>query len=709
MRSPLKTLRFLGLFCTAWLLRADFIEFTVGLPDAGPSPTAPLLRDIRARILAPDGTKALYPAFHHEGGEWKVRVRPSLLGKWTLDAMLEVPEAGAGSQKTLEYLPKGPESLVVTRENLSRVEDVVGINPRDARGFAFTDGKPYYPFGMNVGWSSDGLPWPRIFSELESAGLNWTRIWMAHWDMMNLDWLPQHAGRPSPRPGNVDREPAENWDRVLALAEKHGVHLQMVLQHHGQYSLTNNSNWDINPWSRANGGFLDAPEEFFTSPEAIRYTKAKYRYIVARYGHSPAILAWELFNEVQWTVPATLGRDDIVGAWHADMAAYLRAHDVYGHLVTTSHDDLRSSVHARMDFLQPHLYAVNMQAHTRRFSQVPVMPVRPIFYGEIGEDHILASDAQKASGEVLTALVWPSLYAGGGAFPGQTWSWEKLLGTPRLGEMRAISAYIAAARLPQRNAMMVAFTPSVICDGTVPRIITAGHSWAVTAATSVNIPDDGREDITLSDIPRYYTADPRYLALGLRRSFDITFTKTTGTDKPLTLELTDLGYEGGSMRVLVDGKSVHEITWNQRQASVVLLPQRITVPVSEGRHTLTLENTGDPRTGRVASFRLGTLDLTGTEPALAACGLRMPDLQVVLVYLWHRANIFDESERYGPDASGAVLVEDLPAGRWRATWWNMSEGGPASVDSFSHGGGTLRLQTPGIRRHAAVILERQQS
>ncbi len=702
-----KTLGLLALFFAALALRADFIEFTVALSGSGARADAPLLRDIRARITAPDGTSAVYPAFHYEDATWKIRVRPSLLGKWKFGPILEYHEDGTSGPKALKFVAQGPDAITVTRENLSPAADVVGIDPRNARGFAFADGRPYYPFGMNVGWSTGGLPWKKIFSELQSAGLNWTRIWMAHWDMMNLDWLPEHAGRPSPRPGNVDAEPARNWDEVIALAEKHGVHLQMVLQHHGQYSLTNNSNWDINPWNKANGGFLDAPGDFFTSPDAIRHTKAKYRYIIARYGHSPAILAWELFNEVHWTAPAAQGRDDILGAWHADMAAFIRANDVYQHLVTTSHDDLRSSVHAQMDFLQPHLYAVNMQAHTRRFACAPVMPVRPIFYGEIGEDHIPVTDAQKASGETLAPLVWPSLFAGNGAYPGQTWSWEKLLGTPRLGEMRAISSYIAAARLPERNATMTAFTPAVVCDATVPRIITAGHSWAITAATSVTIPDDGRDDITLSDIPRYYTADPRYLALGLRHTFDIHFTKTTDADTPMTLALTDLGYEGGSMRILLDGKSVHEITWGRRPASPTLLPQQITFAAPAGKHTLTLENTGDAKTGRVATFRLGTIDLTGAQPALAACGLRAPGAQTVLLYVWHRANIFAEAANRAPGAAGDVLLENIPAGEWRATWWNMTEGGPASTAALTHTGGTLRLRTPEFPRHAAVILERQ--
>jgi hypothetical protein len=701
MSHKMPPLFFAFLFAAA-AARADYLEFTVALPRAGAE--APLLRDIRALIVRPDGTGALHPAFHDKDATWKIRVRPVLPGRWKLCEVLEFSKDGETSKPLALAPASAPQMLTCDRSNLSTVSPVA-IDPRNARSFAFADARPYYPLGMNTGWSTGVLSFGKIFSGMQSAGLNWARIWMAHWDMMNLDWLPAHAGRPSPKPGNVDEEAARNWDAVVAFAEKHGVWFQLVLQHHGQYSLTNDSNWDANPWNKANGGFLAAPQDFFTSPEAIRHTKAKYRYIIARYGHSPAILAWELFNEAHWTAPMAMGRDDILGAWHAGMAAFIRANDPYRHLVTTSHDDLRSPVYAAMDFLQPHLYAVNMLAHTRRFAFAPQTPERPLFYGEIGEDHLPVTAAQKASGETLAPIVWPTLFAGGGALPGQTWSWDKLLGTPRLAEMRARGAYIAAARLPERNTGMAAFSAAVACDATVPRVITAGHSWAVNPAGAVTIPDDDRDTPALADIPRYYIADPRHLALGFKRSFDINFTKTTGAGSPVTITLAGLAHEGGALRVLVDGKVAHERAWEPGPREIADKPCQIPLPLPAGAHTLTLENTGDPATGRISSFRLVSIDLTGRMSALAACGLRSPDSSCVLLYIWHRGNIF--SEKPGPAASGDVPIENLPAGKWTAAWWDMLGGGAASVENLTHAGGALTLRTPEIPRHAAVILERK--
>src|SRR5207302_1501019 len=136
------------------------------------------------------------------------------------------------------------------------------------------------------------------------------------------------------RPQSVKRR----WDEIVAAAEQSGIYLQIVLQHHGQYSSRVDSNWDINPWNAKNGGFLATPEEFFTNPRARALTRAKYRYILARWGYSPHILAWELFNEVQWTDAIRNQHADTVAAWHREMAAFLRQQDPNRHLITTSSD-----------------------------------------------------------------------------------------------------------------------------------------------------------------------------------------------------------------------------------------------------------------------------------------------------------------------------------------------------------------------------------
>ena len=72
-------------------------------------------------------------------------------------------------------------------------------------------------------------------------------------------------------------------------------------------------------------GDVATDRNFFVSEEAKTRFRNRLRYIVARWGYSPAIGMWEFFNEIDNIqfrdknnpIPA----EDIVG-WHTEMAKY---------------------------------------------------------------------------------------------------------------------------------------------------------------------------------------------------------------------------------------------------------------------------------------------------------------------------------------------------------------------------------------------------
>jgi hypothetical protein len=51
-----------------------------------------------------------------------------------------------------------------------------------------------------------------------------------------------------------------------------------------------------------------------------------------------------------------------------------------------------------------------------------------------------------------------------------------------------------------------------------------------------------------------------------------------------------------------------------------------------------------------------------------------------------------------------VDLEGVPAGSWKVTWWDTLKGAPMASQVVAHPGGMLRLPTPPIARHAAVVL-----
>jgi endo-1,4-beta-mannosidase len=106
--------------------------------------------------------------------------------------------------------------------------------------------------------------------------------------------------------------------------------------------------WVSNPYNAKNGGPCARPADFWTNPEARRLYQKRLRYLIARWGYSPNLFAWEFWNEVPET-PAT-------AAWVAEMAAYLKRHDPNRHLVSTTYGDSATWKCPDVDFPMTHMY-----------------------------------------------------------------------------------------------------------------------------------------------------------------------------------------------------------------------------------------------------------------------------------------------------------------------------------------------------------------
>jgi hypothetical protein len=667
------------------------VTFVFELPADERNPYA---RDLWAEVVLPSQQTLTLPVFFSGRGRFAVRARASAAGEYRLGRVVETVQ---GQPVALVAKPIGGDQVTVRDlEDRPAIHRAAGTPPR----LVFSTGGTYTPIGANLAWASTGRVQFHLdaLNSFASEGLNWTRIWMVHWSGLNLDWLPEDMG-PSPPPGDLDQRVSADWDRIVAEAEAKGIYVQMVLQHHGQFSSGTNPSWKDHPWNAAHpGGFLQTPGEFFTSPVAIRLTARKYRYIVARWGYSPAILAWELFNEVHWTDAINVEHNEAaVARWHSEMAACLRSVDVYRHLVTTSTENLRSPIYRDMDFFQPHLYAANMLAGARAIEPAPATLDRPAFYGEIGDDHLSLTPAQQAAGVAIVPPVWASLM-GLSRYPAQPWLGERLLEPGRLGELGAVARFLAATKLGGRDGL-APFSPVVECATRVPLVLAGGQMWQRRPGPDITVPLDGRELIAFADIPRIYVGSPGSLAEGYpgRAVYHFDFPRAT----TLRARVAGIGSGGSAIRVSLDGHPVVEKSWPPRRApsagATPEFPAEFSFPVSAGRHDLVVENPGAPDW-----FDLTGIDLGLDTPVLAAVGQRGAGF--IALWVWHRQGVFAVDAP--TPATGTLLVDDVPAGRWRVTWWNSLTGVPAATTTIEHAGGVLKLPTPAIARHAAVVLER---
>ncbi len=673
----------------AWVHAAvDPVTFVFRLPEDARNPFA---RDLWAEVETPAHQTLRLPVFFYGEDQFAVRARADAAGEYRLGAVTERRE---GRTLTLKAKVVGKARQKVNDpETLRPVKCVPGHPPR----LAYADGQTYAPIGANLAWASDRLPGHlRMLREFGRAGLNWSRIWMVHWSDLNLDWLPKDQGA-SPKIGTLDLRVARNWDQLIREAEESGVYLQVVLQHHGQYTSGTDSSWREHPWNAANGGFLQTPSDFFTSAEARRLTAMKYRYIVARWGYSPAVLAWELFNEVHWTDPMREQHNEApVAEWHAAMAAQLRAVDtVYRHPVTTSTDNLRSAIYTAMDYYQPHLYATNILANARRFDVPPATVDRPMFYGEIGDDHLRLSAEEKATGIQIVPPVWASLM-GQGRYAAMPWLGEQLCAAGRIDELGAVARFIAAGQLGGREGLQC-FSPAITDAPQVPFVLSAGQMWQRRPGADLTLAMDGRELLEYADIPRIFIGWPNAVAEGYPNKTTVRgdFPRET----TVRVLIADVGADRGQASVSLDGQKVADYAWTKRPEGETATPRpmELSLPVGAGLHTLRLENSG-----QAEWFDLKGIDLGLTMPALAAIGQR--NEQFMALWVWSRPGVF--APTVPAPITGILQLEQVPAGTWRVTWWDTVKGVPDVARTIIHSGGTLPLETPGIARHAAVLLER---
>ncbi|MGQ9733194.1 MAG: hypothetical protein ACUVX8_18205, partial [Candidatus Zipacnadales bacterium] len=214
------------------------------------------------------------------------------------------------------------------------------ISKVDPRYFEFENGEFFFPQGINMrdgGNRGDRQQGTYAFDEsfpaFNRAGLSFVRTWMCAW-WAGIEWSDKYDSRYD----NLGRYCMLNaWrlDHALELAEQNDLFVELTLNSHGQLRRDKfDAEWEYNPYSAANGGPCATPTLVWSNPIAKEMFRRRYRYIVARWGYSSHIMAWDLWNEIDLIdgYPQLLPE---VAQWHTEMSAYLRELDPWDHLITT--------------------------------------------------------------------------------------------------------------------------------------------------------------------------------------------------------------------------------------------------------------------------------------------------------------------------------------------------------------------------------------
>ncbi len=321
---------------------------------------------VDAEITLPDGKKILVPCFYYipasyQNSQWKI---DSTQQTW----MLRFSSTQVGEHQVVLKLTDAQGSSVGTTSKVTiqagTSRGIIGIDSQNKQYFRHNTGETYYPLGINVAWGTVS-DYGQIITNLANGKANFVRYWQVPFNKQALEW--KNDGYTGGL-GVYSQQAAAMQDSMINLAKDKNIRLQLTLLQHGMFSETVNSNWADNPYNVALGGPLSKSEEFFYNTTAKQYTKKLLRYVVARWGYSSQVFAWELFNEVQFTgnfPNQTSAWKTGVITWHDEMSKYLKSIDPFKHIVTTSADDnqcIEMDKLSSIDVVQYHLYNTSLLA-----------------------------------------------------------------------------------------------------------------------------------------------------------------------------------------------------------------------------------------------------------------------------------------------------------------------------------------------------------
>ena len=394
----------------------DAIFFEVALAGEWENPYLQEEAALDMVLTAPSGKELVLPCFYKSGdcaaSVWEARFTPQEKGKYTY--FFRYSEDGKVASES------APATFKSRRSRLQGI-----LHVRDNWTLVYDNGKPFRGVGINLCWESRTEDDSKFFSDLHEQhdrfnfdamlpdfaknGGNFTRMWICDWNFPIDRQNGFNNHRYTETTEYMNESACARLDHVLGLCEDLDIKIMLCM---GQ-------------------GNVKPHREFFNCPcEKTRY-RNYLRYIVARWGYSPAVGMWEFFNEidnVQHNDPAGVIPAEEIVAWHDEMSTYLAGLDPFQHIRTTSisHRDLNGlNDLANLDINQKHIYnATHVVPET--IDAYSAKHNKPYIVGEVGYEWDWSKNFDDfADGMEMDfrRAFWYGLFSQTSLTP-MTWWWE---------------------------------------------------------------------------------------------------------------------------------------------------------------------------------------------------------------------------------------------------------------------------------------------
>lgn len=462
-------------------------------------------------LLSPSGRTLSLPCYFESGKSgsaslWKARFAPQEIGTYTCFLRLSRP----GKPTRLS-----PEQTF----EVAQAEGKGFLHPNTPWTLRFDSGEKFRGLGENICWESRSKDDSKFFSKLHETprfnfdhmvdlltrnGGNFYRVWLCPWSLPLETKHVVDTVRYTDSTERYNPSAIRRLDQLVELSEAKQAYLMLTLS----------GGWDLDAYSAAQGGPAPTREAFFTDPGARTWYKSRLRYLVGRWGYSPAIAAWEFFNEVDNPIHGPGDKPLVpyadVTRWHTEMSAYLKAIDPYGHLVTTSisHREITGlNDIPSMDINQRHIYR-NTDGMSDAIQSSEAKHGKPYVIGEFGYHWDWSLNFNEMADDFdydYRKGLWFGLFTPTPILP-MSWWWEFFEDRglmPTFSRVRTIldrmlkagqGSFLslpASASAPHQKAM------AVLCGKTQFAYLLNNTKTEVTTDLSIEIGDQPSAEVTL--------------------------------------------------------------------------------------------------------------------------------------------------------------------------------------------------------------------
>ncbi len=572
------------------------------------------------------------------------------------------------------------------------------IKKNKSNYLSFDNHLQYIPVGENMDTYENNFftDYKRWMDNLAANDANFITAWMIN-KGSGIEWTAGKNGFEGLKKYNQANAFQLDW--LLDYCAEKNIYVMICLNTAGNVVSTINPPWADNPYNKINGGTCINQGDFFSDAQAKATLKNRLRYIIARYGYSPNIAAWELFNEVD-DIDRYKNYKTVVTNWLDEMSRFLKTADVNKHLVTVSYSNENNNDDTWMlpgiDFTQTHQY-LTLANIEKAIADIADIYVNKFHKGELtGEFGINAENINLAqidpNGVYFHNVIWASALSGAMGTAVTYW-WHNYIDPQNLYyHFKPLSIFLSSLKLKdEKYQKAAAYTVNA---GLTDMQLTPDAGWGTVTADTFKIDAAGNLHPKINQLGIYLFGK----ALNTQFYKPAIFTINYFADGKFTVVTGSRGTPSPKINIALDGKQLLD-----KDAAI---NTAYSIPVPAGKHIIKVDNTGKDWIWVNQYLFTNIVSLLDCYVLKNAAGTKAAGYILNSRYNW---KYLSEHAQTPPPAIGrgsSIFISGLQNGNYTVNFFNCASASVISSVNASASNGTLSFSLPAVQWDIAFTAEK---